>query len=140
MIKLFRPFRRWQRKIELPDKTLIDAVSEMERGLIDAELGGHLFKKRIPLPGRGKRGSVRTFVANKRDGPNKYGDNWFFLAGFEKNDQDNIDDKEENALKLMADALVQMNNAKIKKALSTEALGEVSDDTEDTQEQEKPNH
>jgi hypothetical protein len=29
----------------------------MERGLIDAELGGGVVKKRVPLPGRGKSGS-----------------------------------------------------------------------------------
>nr|WP_263469118.1 type II toxin-antitoxin system RelE/ParE family toxin [Stenotrophomonas sp. CFS3442] len=32
----------------------------MEGGLVDADLGGGIFKKRVALPGRGKRGSVRT--------------------------------------------------------------------------------
>jgi len=35
----------------------------MRRGLIDADLGGHLVKKRVPLPGRGKSGGARTIVA-----------------------------------------------------------------------------
>ena len=38
----------------------------MERGLIDANLGGGIIKKRVPLPGRGKRGSARTLVATNR--------------------------------------------------------------------------
>ena len=54
----------------------------MECGLIDADLGGGIIKKRVPLPGRGKSGSVRTLVASKRNGK------WFFLYGFEKNDKE----------------------------------------------------
>jgi hypothetical protein len=37
----------------------------MEQGLIDADLGGGLFKKRIALPGRGKSGGARTLIATK---------------------------------------------------------------------------
>ncbi len=54
------------------------AVSEMERGLVDADLGGGVVKKRVALPGRGKRGGARTLVATNR------GDRWFFVYGFEK--------------------------------------------------------
>jgi hypothetical protein len=32
----------------------------MQQGLIDADLGGGVIKKRVPLPGRGKSGSTRT--------------------------------------------------------------------------------
>ncbi|MGH8676244.1 MAG: type II toxin-antitoxin system RelE/ParE family toxin [Burkholderiales bacterium] len=41
------------RKAELTDDDLCAAVSEMERGLIDADLGGGIVKKRVRLPGRG---------------------------------------------------------------------------------------
>jgi len=54
------------RKTELSDQALCDAVSEMERGLIDADLGGGVVKKRVPLPGRGKRGGTRTLVATNK--------------------------------------------------------------------------
>ena len=37
----------------------------MRDGLLDADLGGHVVKKRIALPGRGKRGGVRTLVATR---------------------------------------------------------------------------
>lgn len=37
-------FSRWMRKTELTDSALCTAVSEMENGLIDAELGGGLVK------------------------------------------------------------------------------------------------
>ena len=58
-----RHFSRWMRKTELSDRVLCVAVSEMEKGLIDADLGGSVVKKRIPLPGRGKSGSTRILVA-----------------------------------------------------------------------------
>ena len=46
------------RKTELTDEALFDAVSEMAQGLIDANLGGGVVKKRVGLPGRGKRGGA----------------------------------------------------------------------------------
>ncbi len=42
--------------------TLPCCVEEMVKGLIDADLGGHVYKKRIALPGKGKSGSVRTLL------------------------------------------------------------------------------
>jgi len=43
-----RYFSRWMRKTELTDKALCDAVLEMMHGLIDADLGGGIIKKRSP--------------------------------------------------------------------------------------------
>ncbi|MBX3629517.1 MAG: type II toxin-antitoxin system RelE/ParE family toxin [Nitrosomonas sp.] len=65
-------FDRWLKKTELTDADLIRAVNEMSNGLIDADLGEQVFKKRIALPGRGKRSGVRTLVASKIQ------DQWFF--------------------------------------------------------------
>ena len=76
------------RKTLLTDEALCAAVREMERGLIDADLGGDVVKKRVALPNRGKSGSVRTIVATQKAG------RWFFLYGFEKNDKANISDDE----------------------------------------------
>lgn len=60
-----RVFIRWMRKTDLGDALLAKAVEEMEQGVIDADLGGGLYKKRIPMPGRGKRGGARTLIATK---------------------------------------------------------------------------
>jgi len=68
----------------LSDSLLELAVLEIQRGLLDADLGGGIIKKRIALPGRGKRGSTRTLLATNRN------DKWFFVFGFEKNERDNI--------------------------------------------------
>lgn len=65
------------------------AVEEMQRGLVDADLGGGLLKKRIARPGAGKRGGYRTLLASNRR------DRWVFLFGFSKNELENIDDDDE---------------------------------------------
>jgi len=60
-----RTFERWQRKSELINAALCSAVLEMEQGIIDADLGDGVFKKRIALPGRGKRAGARVLVATR---------------------------------------------------------------------------
>ena len=45
-------FQKWAAKEGLDDEVLRAVVEEMENGLIDAELGGHVVKKRVALPGR----------------------------------------------------------------------------------------
>lgn len=49
-----RWFERWARKQGLTAASLCAAVREMQAGLVDADLGGGLFKKRIGRPGREK--------------------------------------------------------------------------------------
>lgn len=49
-----RWFDRWARKQGLASSSLCAAVHEMTNGLIDADLGGGLFKKRIGRPGQEK--------------------------------------------------------------------------------------
>jgi hypothetical protein len=58
-----RHFSRWMRKTDLTDVALCAAVVEMAAGLVDADLGGGIVKKRVALPSRGKSGSVRTLIA-----------------------------------------------------------------------------
>ena len=91
-----RHFNRWMRKAWISDDALCQAVDEMTRGLIDADLGGGLVKKRVGLPGRGKRGGARTLVATNKD------NRWFFVFGFEKNERANISDDELEALQDLA--------------------------------------
>lgn len=53
-----KDFARWQAGERLPDAALCKAVHEMEDGLIDAHLGGLLYKKRVARPGGGKSGNI----------------------------------------------------------------------------------
>ena len=111
-----RRFNRWMRKTELTDQALCDAVSEMERGLIDADLGGGVVKKRVALPGRGKSGGARMLVATNN------GNRWFFVFGFEKNDRANVSGKELEALQAIAADLLKLSPAQLDAHVEGEAL------------------
>ena len=86
-------FRRWASSVGLSDKGLKVAVSEIESGLIDADLGGFVLKKRIAIGGRGKRGGVRSVLVYKK------GEVVFFIYGYSKNEKDNISEDQLKALK-----------------------------------------
>lgn len=114
-----RHFQRWMRKTELTDVALCKAVEEMAAGLIDADLGGDVVKKRVGLAGRGKRGGARTLVATNK------GNRWFFVFGFEKNERDNIDEAELQALKDYAADLLKRTNKQLDNAISAGTLQEI---------------
>ena len=51
-----RYFDRWSKGERLSVGDLQKSVKELEDGLVEADLGGYLYKKRIAIPGKGKRG------------------------------------------------------------------------------------
>lgn len=114
-----RHFQRWMRKTELTDAALCKAVEEMAAGLIDADLGGDVVKKRVGLAGRGKRGGARTLVATNK------GNRWFFVFGFEKNERDNIDEAALQALKDYAADLLKRTSKQLDNAISDGTLQEI---------------
>ena len=91
----------------------------MEKGLIDAKLGGQVVKKRVALPGRGKRVSTRTLVAFRQ------GNKAFFIYGFAKKERTNISDKELRALKMLAKELMSYTTATLTKATKAGELIEI---------------
>lgn len=117
-----RHFSRWMRKSELTDQALCAAVGEMVAGLIDAELGGDVLKKRVGLPGRGKRGGVRTLVATRE------GNRWFFVFGFEKSERANITPTELDALQTLASSLLALTAAQLDTAVEDGTLQEICHD------------
>ena len=121
-IFLTKWFDRWSNKEGLSKQALRNAVIEMEGGVIDANLGGNVVKKRVGVHSQGKRGGVRTIVAFKIK------DKAFFLYGFAKNQQDNINDKQLQALKLMAKHLLSYDNKALDKAIKAQELIEVKND------------
>jgi hypothetical protein len=102
------------------------AVAEMAAGLIDAELGAQVYKKRIRMPGRGKRGGARTIVGSN------LGDRWFFLFGFEKNDRASVDARELAALQKTAAALLALNTSLLSLSLAEKELTEICHEEEPT--------
>ena len=124
MLRVFktRHFSRWMRKTELADRALCDAVVEMTQGLIDADLGGGVVKKRIGLAGRGKRGGARTLIATNK------ANRWFFVYGFEKNDRANIADDELEALQDIAKQLLARTYRQLDEAVEDDSLQEICHD------------
>ncbi len=114
-----RYFSNWLEKTELTDALLLNAVEEMERGLIDADLGGGVFKKRVALPNRGKSGSIRTLIATNKN------DRWFFMLGFEKNQRDNIDSQQLKELKKAAKIILSATDIQITLAVKTNEITEI---------------
>ncbi|HEV7504480.1 MAG TPA: type II toxin-antitoxin system RelE/ParE family toxin [Thermoanaerobaculia bacterium] len=129
-----RPFSRWMRKCKLTQEALCLAISEMENGLIDAELGGGVVKKRVPLPGRGKSGGTRTLLATNK------GSLWFFVFGFEKTERANISLRELEALKAIAADLLKLSSAEIDSLVDSEALEEICHEYKDQRDQPDPGH
>lgn len=117
-----RHFRRWMRKTELSDLVLCKAVAEMAQGLIEADMGGSVVKKRIALPGRGKCGSARTLIATNK------GNRWFFLFGFEKNERANVNTKELEALQSIATDLLKHTTAELDALVASNYLQEICND------------
>lgn len=117
-----RTFNRWLRKSGLSDRQLIAATAEMQRGLIDADLGGHVVKKRVALPGQGKRGSTRTLVGTN------YRDRWFFLFGFGKNERDNITANELVVLQEISKDLLALDDKQLEIAIENGELLEMNHD------------
>jgi hypothetical protein len=112
-------FHRWMRKTELSDALLCEAVREMERGLVDAHLGGCVVKKRVAMPGRGKSGGARTLVASN------FKNRWFFVYGFEKNVRANISSHELAVLQNLAADLLALESRQLDSAVAQGKLLEI---------------
>lgn len=107
------------RKTEVTDAALCKAVEEMTAGLIDADLGGGVVKKRVGLAGRGKRGGARTLVATNK------GSHWFFVFGFEKNERANVRAEELEALQAVAADLLARTGQQLDEAVADGTLQEI---------------
>jgi hypothetical protein len=101
---------------------LCQAVEEMAAGLIDADLGGGVVKKRVALAGRGKRGGARTLIATNK------GDRWFFVYGFEKNERANVDGEELEALRDLAADLLARPARQLDESVADGTLQEICHD------------
>jgi len=114
-----KDFARWQAGESLPDTALCKAVSEMERGLIDADLGGFLYKKRVARPGGGKSGGYRTLLSAR------IGSRYVFLHGFPKSNKANITQDEKKALQFAGKVFLELSAQALLKALQSGVLLEV---------------
>jgi hypothetical protein len=83
-----REFARWQKAQGVADAALCTAAREIRAALVDANLGGFLYKKRIARHHGGKQGGYRALVSMR------LGERYVFLHGFAKNATANISQTE----------------------------------------------
>ena len=88
--------------------------------LREADLGGHVLKKRVRFQGQGKRGSGRTIICFKKD------DRAIFVHGFAKNEKSNISKKELVAFRRVAEILLNLSLDQISQSVTTGTFIEVA--------------
>ena len=117
-----KAFTRFARKAGIDDASICKAVRDAERGLLDADLGGGVIKQRVARSGGGKSGGFRTLILFR------IGALAFFVHGFAKNEQANIDDDELLALRKLAAIMLAYDDAALCRALENKTLIEVISD------------
>ena len=114
-------FARWARKADVSDSLLKEAIHEFERGLYEANLGHHLFKKRISLHGRGKSGGARTMLFYQE------GKKLIFIFGFAKNTKDDLSDDDKKLLRKFSESFLFFSTKDIDKNIKTGELIEIEE-------------
>lgn len=120
-----KAFGRFQRREQISNAMLCDAVARAGRGLVDAVLGGSLIKQRVARPGRGRSGGYRTIIAYR------HGNRAVFLYGFAKSSQANISSSDLRDLADYGALILDLNEAGIEAMLEDDELKEVEDDEQD---------
>lgn len=114
-----KDFARWQEDEKLSDNALCTAVREMESGLIDADLGACLYKKRIAGLSKGKSGGFRTLLSARIN------HRYIFLHGFSKSEKTNITLDEKKALQRAGKIFLDLSHVNLIKALQHGVLLEI---------------
>lgn len=125
-MRIFRNawFERYARKQRIADADLIDAVRRAERGQVDADLGGGVIKQRVARTGQGKSGGYRTIILYRQER------RAFFVFGFAKSEQANIDDDDEAQFKQMAKELLALSDEQMAVLVEKGRFSEVEDGEE----------
>lgn len=122
-MKLFKNawFERFARKQKLEDAVLREAIQRAEQGLIDADLGGGVIKQRVARPGQGKSGGYRTIILYRQQ------HRAFFVYGFAKSQQSNINDDEKAAFKQAAQHVLDLSETQLEALIRKGQFLEVDD-------------
>jgi len=115
----YKTFEKWAKKQGMSNADLKKTITEIQKGLIDANLGGDVYKKRIGLHGKGKRSSHRTIILMKIQ------DKAIFAHGFAKGEKGNITKNELEGFKVMANAFLSLNDEQINILIDKQNLIEV---------------
>jgi hypothetical protein len=114
-----RWFVRFVRKEGISDARLCEAIARAGQGSIDANLGGNLIKQRVARAGGGRSSGYRTVIAYRA------AQRSVFLYGFAKNERDNIEAREIDELKRLAQVFLNLSDSEIGKTLNANELREI---------------
>jgi len=117
-------FVKFAKKEGIDDQQLVKAVADAESGKIDANYGGGVIKQRIAREGGGKSGGYRSIILYLR------GNKAFFVYGFSKKDQDNINRDEETYFKKLAKVTLRMTDKEISAVLKEGTFVELKNNGE----------
>jgi hypothetical protein len=118
------------RKERLSDATLCKPAREVVDGILgagEADLGGGLFKKRLPRPGAGKSGGFRAIVAYRPP----QADRILITYAFAKNAASTLTPRGHEALRKVAQAFVAANGEQVSELLASGDVSEVRCDASD---------
>jgi hypothetical protein len=113
-------FDEFASKQRLDDATLVRAIKDIEKGLVDADLGGNVVKQRIARPGGGKSGGYRSVVIFRR------GDRAVFVEGYPKNEKSNLTPQELRAFKAMAKWILELTDGELADSVVKGVLREIN--------------
>ncbi len=112
-------FSKWASKQKIPAHELVTALAEVHAGNFEANLGGHIYKKRIRFEGQGKSGSGRTIICYKKE------ENAIFIHGFAKNEKSNLSKKELRVIKELSKILLGLSSEEMAIAMENGDIIEV---------------
>jgi hypothetical protein len=118
-------FTRFARNELIPDASLREAIARVERGLIDADLGGGLIKQRVARQGKGRSGGYRVIVAYRER------KRAVFVFAFAKSDRENIDSRELASLRALGNRWLTADETQIALGIREDEIQEVTDGQED---------
>jgi hypothetical protein len=118
-IFITKPFARLMKRERLAPRYILEATTRIEKGLIDADLGGGLIKQRVARQGRGRSGGYRFLIAYKMN------ERIIFLTGFAKSERENIDDDQVKTLKKIGSLWLAAADCMIERAIAVGELEEV---------------
>lgn len=113
--------RKWAASESIEDRALWAAAEEIINGQVEADLGGCLYKKRLPRPGKGKSGGYRTLVGYRKGNSDRV----VFLYGFPKSKRSNITDKEKAALSLAAESFINATDEQVARLIKDRNMFEL---------------
>lgn len=120
-----RWFAKFASREAISDATLVAAIAQADRGLIDADLGGGLIKQRVAREGGGRSGGYRTLVFFR------HGELAIFAFGFAKSGKANLSAVELRTYKKAAGIVLALTQAQIDTEVREGRLFEVNDDAQD---------